>query len=47
VSWRRFLVVHRARAGQGPQSAVEKVATMASLPRWVHGVQDADVLTGN
>ena len=26
-----------------PQSLAEKVATMASLPRWVHGVQDADV----
>ena len=37
-------VVHRLRAGQGPQSAAEKVATIASLPRWVHGVQDADVL---
>jgi hypothetical protein len=38
------LVVHRARAGQGPQSRAEKVATMASLPCWVHGAHDADVL---
>ena len=38
------LVVQRLRAGQGPQSAAEKVATIASLPRCVHGVQNADVL---
>src|ERR1017187_7099822 len=46
VSWRRFLplVVHRLRAGQGPQSLAEKVATIASLPRWVHGDQDTAVL---
>jgi len=45
VSCRRFLplVVHRLRAGQGPQPAAEKVATIAALPRWVHGVQDAEV----
>ena len=39
-----LLVVHWARAGQGPQSLAEKVATIASLPCWVHGVQDAEVL---
>jgi hypothetical protein len=46
VSWRRFLplVVHRLRAGQGPQSSGEKVATIASLTRCVHGVHDAGVL---
>ena len=38
-----FPGVHRARAGQGPQLAAEKCTTMASLPRWVHGVQDAEV----
>ena len=45
VSCRRFLplVVHRLRAGQGPQSAAENLATIASLSRWVHGVQDTDV----
>jgi hypothetical protein len=36
--------VHRSRAGQGPQSAAEKQTTVASLPRWVHGFQDAAVL---
>ena len=34
-------MVHRLRAGQGPQSVVEKMATIASLPCWVHGDQDA------
>jgi hypothetical protein len=41
--WCLLLVVHWGRAGQGPQSRAEKVATIASLPRWVHGVQVADV----
>ena len=46
VSCRRFLplVVHRGRAGQGPQSLAEKVATIVSLPRWVQAVQDMEVL---
>lgn len=41
VSWRRFPQVHRARAGQEPQSAAEKCTTIAFSPRWAHGVQDA------
>ena len=32
--------MHRLRAGQGSQSVTAKVATIASLPRWAHGVQD-------
>jgi len=36
---RRFALVHRSRAGQGPQSDGEKTATIASLPYWVHGDQ--------
>ena len=45
MSCRRFflLLVHWGRAGQGPQSLTEKVATIASLPFCVHGVQDTDV----
>ena len=43
-SWRRLLAVHRARAGQGTQSAAEKVATILSLPCWVHGIQVAALL---
>jgi hypothetical protein len=45
VSCRRFLLlaVHRGRAGQGPQSLTAKVATIAALPRWAHGVHDTDV----
>ena len=43
VSCRRrvLLVVHNGRAGQGAQSSGEKVATIASLPAWTHGVQVA------
>jgi len=37
-------VVHKARAGQGPQLAAEKVTTIASLPCWVHGDQAAAVM---
>src|SRR5487761_1558720 len=46
VSWRRFLllVVHKLRAGQGPQSLAAKVATAAAWPLWVHGVHDEEVL---
>jgi hypothetical protein len=36
--------VHRLRAGQGPQSVMEKIATIASLPCWVQGDQDLAVL---
>ena len=43
-SCRRRPQVHRLRAGQGLQSLAEKVATIASLPCWVHGVQFAAVL---
>jgi hypothetical protein len=43
-SCRRLPVVHWPRAGQGPQSLAEKVATMASVPCWVHGDHDAEVL---
>jgi hypothetical protein len=43
-SCRRFPVVHNVRAGQGPQSLVAKVTTMASLPYWVHGVHDVACL---
>ncbi|MGA3151810.1 MAG: hypothetical protein ABSD40_05320 [Streptosporangiaceae bacterium] len=37
-------MVHWVRAGQGPQPAAENLATMTSLPRWVPGVQDTEVL---
>ena len=43
-SCRRVPVVHRRGPGRGRCRAAEKVAAIVSLPCWVHGVQDADVL---
>src|ERR1035441_229599 len=42
VSWRLLAleVVHRSRAGHGPQSSAEKVITMVGVPRWVTGFHE-------
>ncbi|ELB88795.1 hypothetical protein Rwratislav_32777, partial [Rhodococcus wratislaviensis IFP 2016] len=42
VSWRppRRAVVHWARTGQGAQVVVSNLMTIASVPRWRHGLHE-------
>src|SRR5512135_724679 len=40
VMWRRFPLVHKVFAGQGPQSVVAQDTTIASVSRWVQSVHE-------